>query len=334
MSPSSSRTAPGSISLRSGARASPRLRVPIGEELAARWMFHCTTLPRACLGGTHLSRFRARAFPWFVVQDGLCSVHAADAIWPLRRRLCVVNVKLTTQLGDRGAACVEWNASGQRRLISSDRRGWYTGGVKQFGHRAGRGGDVIPAPQGAKRSARQGRAFSAPSLFLCRLCTCTVQAKPPIWADIASKAARRLEGLGPLGIPARIPSGPAAGHPARADPDAAGRADGLCRADRGHSFAGAAAAGTRKLDHRRLRFHSEALRFDAARHHLSRRRRRQGLDLRHLFAAARQSQPYRLQRAVAVAVRQRAGAPVRRCQVFRVHGGDGGGRRAGASAHP
>ena len=37
-------------------------------------------------------------------------------------------------------------------------------------------------------------------------------------------------------------------------------------------------------------------------------RGRQGLDLRDLFAAARQSQPYRLQRAVAVAVRQRAGA--------------------------
>ncbi len=50
-----------------------------------------------------------------------------------------------------------------------------------------------------------------------------------------------------------------------------------------------------------------------AQHHLSRRGRRQGLDLRHLFPAACQSQPYRLQRAVAAAVRQRAGAPVR-CQ--------------------
>ena len=43
-----------------------------------------------------------------------------------------------------------------------------------------------------------------------------------------------------------------------------------------------------------------------------RRYRRQGVDLRHLLAAARQSQPYRLQRAVAAAVRQRAGAAFRR----------------------
>ncbi len=40
---------------------------------------------------------------------------------------------------------------------------------------------------------------------------------------------------------------------------------------------------------------------------LSRWRRRQDLDVRHLFAVARQSQPHRFQRAVAVAVRQCAG---------------------------
>ncbi len=38
--------------------------------------------------------------------------------------------------------------------------------------------------------------------------------------------------------------------------------------------------------------------------------------VRDLFAAARQSQPYRIQRAVAVAVRQRAGAPLRRGRGF------------------
>ena len=43
---------------------------------------------------------------------------------------------------------------------------------------------------------------------------------------------------------------------------------------------------------------------------------------------------HRLQRAVAAAVRQRAGAPLRRGPVFRLHGGDGRGRRAGASRHP
>ena len=146
-----------------------------------------------------------------------------------------------------------------------------------------------------------------------RLCTCTGRAKPPIWIHTPRS---RLARSWPFGIPVLLIPGRAAGRPARADPDAAGRADGLCRADRGDSFAGAAAGGTGELDHRRVRFHSEALRFHAAQHHLSRRGRRQGLDLRHLFAAPCQSQPYRIQRAVAVAVRQRAGAPVRRCQVL------------------
>ena len=232
---------------------------------------------------------------------------------------------------------------GRRRVVCQVWRSWYTGGVKQFGHRAGRGGDVIPV-QGARRSARSGRVFSASSLFLCPadVSADARAAVPrcvrPIPATAASISCRTAPGpgiadcalaqggqsrlSGPIrleaackvlafGIPVLLIPGRAAGRPARADPDAAGRADGLCRADRGDPSAGAAAGGTGELDHRRVRLHSEALRFHAAQHHLSRRGRRQGLDLRHLFAAARQSQPYRLQRAVAVAVRQRAGAPVR-----------------------
>ena len=84
MSPSSSRTAPGSMSLRSGARASPRLVVPIGEKCAVRWMFHAQSCPGAWLGETFLSRFRACAFPEFVLQEGRCSVHAIDAVRLLR----------------------------------------------------------------------------------------------------------------------------------------------------------------------------------------------------------------------------------------------------------
>src|SRR5215216_5668998 len=71
-----------------------------------------------------------------------------------------------------------------------------------------------------------------------------------------------------FGIPVLLTPGRAAGRPARADPDAAGRADRLCRADRRDPFAGAAAGGTGELDHRRVRFHSEALRFHAAQHYL------------------------------------------------------------------
>ncbi len=63
--------------------------------------------------------------------------------------------------------------------------------------------------------------------------------------------------------------------------------------------------------HPDVRLHSETLRFDPAGDQFPRRRRRQGLVFRDLLAAARQSQPYRFQRTLAVAVRQRAGAPLR-----------------------
>ncbi|MGY4419942.1 hypothetical protein ACVWY2_002367 [Bradyrhizobium sp. JR6.1] len=144
----------------------------------------------------------------------------------------------------------------------------------------------------------------------------------------------RVRGRRPLGLPSRIPARAAAGGAARADPDPAAGAHRLHPPDRGDPSAGAAAAGDGKLDHRRLRLHPEALRFDAARHHLPGRRRRQGLDFRHLFAAAREPHPYRLQCAVAAAVRQRAGAALRRGAVFCLHGGDSGRRRARASVDP
>ena len=186
---------------------------------------------------------------------------------------------------------------------------------------------MIPAPARKDRRDKGGCSQHPPFFFV----VCALAQGGQSRLSGPTMPQRRLsQVLDPLESQPRI----AAGRPARADPDAAGRADGLCRADRGHSFAGAAAAGTGELDHRRVRLHSETLRFHAARDHLSRRRRRQGLDLRHLFAAARQSQPSRFQRAVAAAVRQRAGAPLRRDQVFRLHGGDGRGRRAGASRHP
>ena len=42
--------------------------------------------------------------------------------------------------------CVECIPSDGAGFSRGYRRGWYTGGVKQFGHRAGRGGDTIPSP--------------------------------------------------------------------------------------------------------------------------------------------------------------------------------------------
>src|SRR6478609_851618 len=72
-------------------------RVPICEELATRRMFHLRPAPRLPRWDTSVPLLCTRA-PLFVVQDRLCSVHAADAFWPLRWRLCVINVKLTTRL--------------------------------------------------------------------------------------------------------------------------------------------------------------------------------------------------------------------------------------------
>ena len=139
----------------------------------------------------------------------------------------------------------------------------------------------------------------------------------------------------PLDAPAEFPPELPPEPPARTDPDAAGRLDGLCRPAGGDSpGTDAVAIRSRRVCHRDVRLHPETLRSDAARDPVSRRRRRQGLVVRDLFAAARQSQPYRIQRAVAVAVRQRAGAALRRDPVFRIHGGHRRGRRAGASRHP
>ena len=302
--------------------------VPICEEFPVRWMFHSKPYaPRPPRRDTSVPLSRKR-LPISVVQERRCSVHAEAAFWPVCRRLCVVNVKLTMRL-----ALARTPARVQRIPVHAG----YLQGPARHVHRwrqtvwssRGEGWGCFLVPRRARQGhpkTREGVLSTLP--YSLSLCTCTVRAKPPIWADRA--LAPSSEAAGPLGIRNRTSAG-AAGTSARADPDPARCADGLCRADRGHPFAGAAAAGTRELDHRRLRLHPEALRFHAARHLLPRRRRRQGLDLRHLFAAARQSHPYRLQRAVAVAVRQRAGATFWRAQVFHLHGGDGGGRRARAS---
>ena len=52
--------------------------------------------------GTFLSRFRASAFPVVVVQDRLCTVHAAAGIPGKLRRLCCVKVNLTMGLAGPG----------------------------------------------------------------------------------------------------------------------------------------------------------------------------------------------------------------------------------------
>ena len=66
-------------------------------------------------------------------------------------------------------ACVVWNASDGAGLSLGSWRSWYTGGVKQFGHRAGRGGDVIPAPGREKISKTREDVLSILPFSFCSL---------------------------------------------------------------------------------------------------------------------------------------------------------------------
>src|SRR5215813_11637033 len=123
-------------------------------------MFH-TLLPRGLLGGTSLSRFRARAFPLVVVQDRLCSVHAASAVSGKLRRLCCVKVNLTMGLaGPVGPNKVTLTPA--RKLFQVAPR--FVTQVASNSLVTARGGVGIP-PSSATRSAVQGRVFSAPALF-------------------------------------------------------------------------------------------------------------------------------------------------------------------------
>ncbi len=104
--------------------------------------------------------------PFVVLQDGLCSVHAAQALSGDRRRLCDVKVKLTT-----------WLAIGAGLLLSAHsiarwpvRRGEVItrGGVKQVWSSRGEGWDVTPRLCAKKISTDEGGLSQSPPFFLCR----------------------------------------------------------------------------------------------------------------------------------------------------------------------
>ena len=203
---------------------------------------------------------------------------------------------------------------------------------------------MSPGSLARKASVNRGRAFSEPSLFLwprvirqtmsakadrvpdavqrlrtplADLCALALRRQAAYWGAIA-RVSRRLRSSSPLEsqlesppeLPPETPS-----EPILTLPGALTAYIALLAVI--HLCGCCCRSISTILVHPDVRLHSEALQFDAAGDPASGRRRRQGLELRHLFAAARQSQPYRFQRAVAVAVRQRAGAPFRRNQVFR-----------------
>ena len=264
MSPSSSRTADGFDIAAVGRGRMTALLVPIGEKLAARWMFHVIALPRRLRSAGHFCPAFAQAHsPRLLCRTGFAASMPGTAFCALRRRLCGVNVKLTMRLA-AGAEPARVRAFPFAPVVSRVPAVAYTGGVKQFGHRAGRGGDVTRP--GATRSAGQGGCSQHPPFSLCALlfalCTCTARPKPPIWAASLgpSRRLRSSTPWNPFEIPSQAPQDP----PREPILTLPGALTAYVAAARGHPPAGAAAAGSGELDHRRLRLHPEALRFNAA----------------------------------------------------------------------
>src|ERR1035437_9045770 len=141
-------------------------------------MFHTSTSPspsRPARWDRSVPLSRAR-IPLFVLQDRLCSVHAAGAFAGSRPRLCAVNVKLTMQLGIGAGLLV--SAHSNSRVFSRGRR-VLLHRVVQTGLVVARGGvGCRPGASCEKISTDEG-GLLRPSLFLWRLAVCGAPVLPP-----------------------------------------------------------------------------------------------------------------------------------------------------------
>src|SRR5882672_2044779 len=97
--------------------------------------------------------------PLFVLQDSLCSVHAADVFPGSGRRLCSVNVKLTMRLG---------TATGLLTSGHSNATGFLQGPARLLHRRrqtdwssSGEGWECRPVSFARNDQHGRGRAFSA-----------------------------------------------------------------------------------------------------------------------------------------------------------------------------
>src|SRR5579883_1310773 len=122
-------------------------------------MLHALSLLRAgSRNGTFLSRFRACADPGFVVQKGLCSVHAEAGRGD---GFCVVNVKLTIGLALAGSL-LRCSASD----LSADPNGITRRRTNRSLARGGVGTKVLDPcvgwPNSIKAGLSQGSAFFLP----------------------------------------------------------------------------------------------------------------------------------------------------------------------------
>src|SRR3979411_93971 len=71
-------------------------------------MLHTSTLLRRLAWRDTSVLLSRTPLPWFVLQDRLCSVHAAGALPRDWRRLCAVKVKLTMTLALEGGPNFAW----------------------------------------------------------------------------------------------------------------------------------------------------------------------------------------------------------------------------------
>src|SRR5450755_3651057 len=105
-------------------------------------MFHDATSSGARLGGTSLSRFRPRAFPWLFCKTGFAASMPRGRYRAIGDTFCSVKVKLTKGLGI-GAGLLVSARSIARRFSAGSGEIVTQAASSKFGRRAGRV-DVTP----------------------------------------------------------------------------------------------------------------------------------------------------------------------------------------------
>src|SRR5229473_5149678 len=127
-------------------------------------MFHDATSSGARLGGDTFVPLSPTRIPLIVLQDRLCSVHAAEALSGDWRRLCDVKVKLTKGLAVGAGLLGSAHSIARRFSAGSGEIVTQAASSKVWSSR-GKGG-CHPLTLARKDQHGRGRAFSEPSLFL------------------------------------------------------------------------------------------------------------------------------------------------------------------------
>jgi hypothetical protein len=113
---------------------------------------------------------RAR-IPFVVLQEGLCSVHAADALSTGRRRLCAVKVKLTIRV-PIGASLIVSARSTLAGFLQVAGAVVSLAGSNRFGHRVSGSGMSSGCPRGKIGINKGGLSQSPPFFVFADTCCC------------------------------------------------------------------------------------------------------------------------------------------------------------------